>query len=207
MGGSAWTNELVDLIILSASASGFSGFFAYSPAPGAGNLVASDTAAGGTDPYGNIYLANISSYNNASGFAASLGGGFLTLYTGSLAGGWAAQATVGVSGGGVLFLTAAAGITLADAATAGSTLAVTGALTASGGESVTGGLTTDTLTVTGATISAVGATMDIHNGNVNLNMARPPNYAAVVAGTATAAQVEACLGGLLTSLTNRQLMA
>jgi hypothetical protein len=203
MAGSAWTNELVDLIILSASASGFSGFFAYSPAPGANNLVASSTAAGGLDPYNNHYLANISSYG--SGFAASLGSGFLTLYTGSLAGGWAAQATVGLSAGGILFLTAAAGITAADLLTAGA------------GLSVTGGETTDTLSVTGSgtAISAPNATainfdqatIDVINGNVNLNMARPPNYTAVVNGTATAAQVEACLGGLLTSLTNRKLMA
>ena len=202
----SWTNQLVDLIVLSAQQSGFSGFFTYSPAPGAGNLTGSITAVAGQDQFLNHYLANISSYNNASGFAASLGGGFVTLYTGSLAGGWSVAATIEI-GGSALILTAAGGITLADAATAGSTLLVSGALTASGGEAVTGGLTTDTLTVTGATISAVGATLDIHNGNVNLNMARPPNYAAVVAGTATAAQVEACLGGLLTSLTNRQLMA
>lgn len=201
----AWSNQLVDLIILAAASSGFSGFFTYSPTPGTGNLTGSVTAAAGVDPYGNHYLATISSYNNASGFAASLGGGFVTLYTGSLAGGWSVAATIEI-GGGQLVLTAAAGIQLADAATAGSTLGVSGLLTASGGESVTGGTTTDTLTVTGA-ITATNSTMDIHNGNVNLNMARPPNYAAVVAGTATAAQVEACLGGLLTSLTNRQLMA
>jgi len=35
--------------------SGYSGVFVYSPAPGAGNLVASLTAVSGTDPYGNTY--------------------------------------------------------------------------------------------------------------------------------------------------------
>jgi hypothetical protein len=79
------------------------GEFFYSGTPAAGNLIASNTPAAGTDQYGNIYLANISSYG--AGFASSLGGGFSTLYTGSLAGGWTPQATIetGVSGG--LFLT------------------------------------------------------------------------------------------------------
>ena len=158
-----------------------SGEFFYSGTPTTGNLVASNTTTAGVDQFGNNYLANISSYGAT--FAASMGGGFLTLYTGSLAGGWAAQATVGVSAGGILFLTAAAGITVADLLTASAGLAVAG------------------------NISAPSSTIDVHNGNVNLNMARPPNYTAVVNGTATAAQVEACLGGLLTSLTNRQLMA
>jgi|HubBroStandDraft_1064217.scaffolds.fasta_scaffold233627_2 hypothetical protein len=55
----AWSNQLVNLIILAASSSGFSGFFAYSPAPGPGNLIASLTAAAGTDPYGNPYPAGL----------------------------------------------------------------------------------------------------------------------------------------------------
>lgn len=51
----AWSNQLQDLIILSAAQSGFSGFFVYSPAPGKGNLIGSWAAAAGTDPYGNHY--------------------------------------------------------------------------------------------------------------------------------------------------------
>jgi hypothetical protein len=113
------------------------GEFFYSGTPATGNLVASNTPAAGTDQYGNIYLANVSSYG--AGFASSLGSGFVTLYNGSLAVGWTPQATLatGISGG--LFLTAALGITLADAATAGA------------GLTVTGGLITDTLTVNGST--------------------------------------------------------
>ena len=60
MAGSAWTNQLVNLIILSASQQGFSGFFVYSPAPGPGNLIGSWAAAAGTDPYGNAYPAGLS---------------------------------------------------------------------------------------------------------------------------------------------------
>src|SRR5271169_7076497 len=53
--GSAWTNQLTNLIILSAAQAGFSGFFVYTPAPGAGNLIGSWAAAAGTDPYGDPY--------------------------------------------------------------------------------------------------------------------------------------------------------
>jgi hypothetical protein len=82
MAGSAWTNQLVDLIILSAGASGFSGFFAYSPAPGAGNLTTSVTGAAGTDPYGNAYLAGTSSYLAGATYSAvSLTGGAVSFYT------------------------------------------------------------------------------------------------------------------------------
>jgi hypothetical protein len=55
MAGSAWTNQLLNLIILVAQNAGFSGFFVYSPVPGTGNLIGSWAAAAGTDPYGNPY--------------------------------------------------------------------------------------------------------------------------------------------------------
>ncbi|HMD22667.1 MAG TPA: hypothetical protein VKH61_01115 [Streptosporangiaceae bacterium] len=60
MAGSAWTNQLLNLIVLSAAQKGFSGFFVYSPAPGPGNLIGSWAAAAGTDPYGNAYPAGLS---------------------------------------------------------------------------------------------------------------------------------------------------
>ena len=59
------------------------------------------------------------------------------------------------------------------------------------------------LTVTG-NISAPTATIDVHSGNVNLNMASPPNYP--TAGK-TLAQTQACLDGLIGSMINRQLVA
>src|SRR5579859_5880939 len=58
MAGSAWTNQLLNLIILSAAQQGFSGFFVYAPGPG--NLIGSWAAAAGTDPYGNAYPAGLS---------------------------------------------------------------------------------------------------------------------------------------------------
>lgn len=60
--GSAWTNQLENLIILAAEETGFSGFFVYDPAPGTGNLIASIAAAAGTDPYGNAYLEGVATY-------------------------------------------------------------------------------------------------------------------------------------------------
>ena len=60
MAGSSWTNQLVNLIILAAGSAGFSGFFAYSPTPGPGNLFMSLAAAAGTDPYGNSYPLGLS---------------------------------------------------------------------------------------------------------------------------------------------------
>jgi hypothetical protein len=66
MAGSAWTNQLINLLILTASQSGFSGFFVYSPAPGAGNLIGSWAAAAGTDPYGNAYPANLQIGNSTA---------------------------------------------------------------------------------------------------------------------------------------------
>jgi len=67
--GSAWTNQLTNLIILSEEAGGYSGFFGYSPAPGAGNLVISITAAAGTDPSGNAYLQGLTTYEVIDGTA------------------------------------------------------------------------------------------------------------------------------------------
>ena len=52
---SPWTNQAISLIILTEQTTGFSGLFGYSPAPGAGNLIFSLSAAAGTDEYGNTY--------------------------------------------------------------------------------------------------------------------------------------------------------
>lgn len=60
MADSGWSNQLISLIVLSASQHGFSGFFVYSPAPGPGNLIGSWAAAAGTDQFGNAYPAGLS---------------------------------------------------------------------------------------------------------------------------------------------------
>lgn len=62
MAGS-WSNSAVNLIELIEQVSGYSGIFGYSPAPGAGNLVFSLTAASGTDPYGNAYPQGLTMYS------------------------------------------------------------------------------------------------------------------------------------------------
>lgn len=64
--GDAWSNQLVDLIVLAAQQAGFSGFFVYSPVPGAGNLILSIAAVAGTDPYGNTYPAGVTVGLNAN---------------------------------------------------------------------------------------------------------------------------------------------
>jgi hypothetical protein len=82
MAGSAWTNQLQNLIILAAEETGFSGFFAYDPAPGPGNLIASIAAAAGTDPYGNAYLEGVATYLPGLGTAVAMNGAFLNFYLG-----------------------------------------------------------------------------------------------------------------------------
>jgi hypothetical protein len=99
--GSEWDNQLLDLLILAASAAGFSGVFVYSPAPGPGNLIASVAAQAGTDPYGNAYVGGITSYSGSSTWAA-LTGAVLNLQTG----GEFQAAQLGAVGAGVSFLSA-----------------------------------------------------------------------------------------------------
>jgi hypothetical protein len=64
MSGGPWNNQLVAVVIISASGN-FTGLFLYSPKPGAGNLVGSWAAAAGTDPFGNTYTSGITVGANA----------------------------------------------------------------------------------------------------------------------------------------------
>ena len=59
-----WSNDQFQLLIVNAQVGGFSGEFTYSPGPGAGNLIYSNTARAGTDPYGNHYLAGTTWYQS-----------------------------------------------------------------------------------------------------------------------------------------------
>jgi hypothetical protein len=242
MAGSSWTNQLVNLIILSAAQQGFSGFFVYSPAPGpgnligswaaaagtdpfgnpypaglsvevgsltgtdlflyngppaAGNLLISLAAAGGADPHGNQYLQGIATYSTA--FANSLIAGALIWYSGSLAGGWSFIGQLEVTGSQ---LVADFGDVQFDG-----TVEVAGTLTAQGAAVVDGNLTVDGTSISAPNATAVDfdvATIDVANGNVNLNMASPPNYPT---SGKTLAQTQACLDGLVTSMINRKLVA
>lgn len=72
MSGS-WSNTATELVIIQASAGGFTGFFVYSPTIGAGDLIASVAGQDGTDPYGDAYYAGVASYT-AQTFALLRGG-------------------------------------------------------------------------------------------------------------------------------------
>jgi hypothetical protein len=167
------------------------GIFTYSTNPGAaGTLIESaGVATAGTDQYGNHFVTGHASYGAT--FAASLNAGVIQFYTGSLAGGWTAAGEVEIDSSGDLFL-----------------------LAASGRSVVTNNNTLDdgagNMTVAG-TGTFQGSGITVGNGaaaNITLTpkMATPPNLAAVIAQTATLAQTQACLGGIVQSMQNRQLV-
>lgn len=180
MAGSAWTNQLIYLILLSASASGFSGFFAYDPAPGAGNLIASITASAGTDPYDDEYLQSIASYG--PGFAASLNGGFVVFWSGSLGSGWSQIATIETDVSGDLILECVGTILLSSTVEAGSDLTVDGTLFVGG---------------------SGGASLTATNVNLNPAMGIPANYPTT---GKTLAQTQAAVDGLIGEMINRGMI-
>ena len=237
MAGSAWTNQLVNLIILSAAQQGFSGFFVYSPAPGPGNLIGSWAAAAGVDPYGNAYPAGLSVevgsltgtdlflYNGppaagnllasvaaaagtdpqgnqylqgiatyASTFANALIGGALIWYTGSEAGGWIFTGQLELSGSALI-------IDFADCQVDG-TMEITGNVTMDSGLLVMGNAS-----VEGGTLQIGTGTASLTPTNLNFSpaMGAPPNAAAVAAGTATNAQLQAFCSTLYTEMRGRGL--
>jgi hypothetical protein len=183
------------------------GAFFYSSAPTLGNL--SVSVVPGTvavlDPEGNTAQPGVVTYGGGGLYSQLMAGILSFLFPGA-----STPGVVDMGGAGNLVLNsgnATGGDTAgqisiesasASGVTGGEILLQAGELSFNGTNVQMGAVTTLNLNV---------ATIGIASGNINLNMARPPNYAAVVAGTATAAQVEACLGGLLTSLTNRKLMA
>ncbi len=72
-----WSDTGTSLIVLTFSSGGFTGIFAYSPTPGPGNLVLSQSVRSGTDPFGNAYLAGFVAYQG-SVFAQLVAGEFLS---------------------------------------------------------------------------------------------------------------------------------
>jgi hypothetical protein len=84
-----WNTVIPTLIILQENAQGFTGIFGYNPAPGTGNLVYSESVGGGTDPFGNAYLAGTTTYKFQAGlyYALSIGGAGIAAYTASAASG------------------------------------------------------------------------------------------------------------------------
>jgi hypothetical protein len=71
----SWSNNTSSLIVLIEEVSGFSGIFGYSPAPGAGSLVFSLSAAAGTDPYGNKYPVGLTVYDPGNFLFANMQAG------------------------------------------------------------------------------------------------------------------------------------
>lgn len=76
-----WSQNIFQLLIV-VSGPPFTGLFVYSPGPGAGNLIASVTAAAGTDPYGNHYDQGITSYDNTFGGVTNILGAVIKLFAG-----------------------------------------------------------------------------------------------------------------------------
>lgn len=153
-----------DFVINSAGA------FFYSGTPAANNLIASITAATGTDAFGNHYLEQITSYDNANGIATQVGFGAVTMYTGTLAGGWTQKGQMFVSPGGVIELIATAGVITSnntlDNGAGGASFngALTAASLSSGGASSTSTNGLPNGTITGTSGGASAGTAHTHGG-------------------------------------------
>lgn len=68
-----WNESLFPLLIVTSTPGTFSGQFNYSPAPATGKLTGSNTAADGTDPYGNAYVHGLMTYSIQRGIAIAQG--------------------------------------------------------------------------------------------------------------------------------------
>lgn len=198
------------------------GVFIYSGTPAFGNLAISITEAAGTDSHGNNYLSGLACYVTISGdvigiqlgqgsFAGSPAAGLFTHdqthpansdpFAGSLTASgtlgcnavlYSGKTTAGSTGSGIecddsTFSGVAGGLVTI---IAGQT-AIQGAFSADGGAIVSDG----------AGDLTIG-----QNLTLTPKMATPPNTAAVKAGTATLAQTEACLGALIGSMQNRNMV-
>jgi hypothetical protein len=85
-------------------------FLAYSPSPGAGNMITSIAPGFGSDAYGNAYLPGTTSYFNTGAslyFALSMASGAIAWYTSTTeAGPWTIVNSIGFSSTGEMFLSA-----------------------------------------------------------------------------------------------------
>jgi hypothetical protein len=126
-----------------------------------GALVSSVTAAAGTDPFGNQYLAGMVSYS--SGTATQISDGAISLSTGTLTGGWTTQGQVFISPSGVIELSTAAGVITSNntldngsgGATFNGNVTVAGTLSVNGsGSTASHGLTDGTINGTSGGASA-----------------------------------------------------
>lgn len=152
-------------------AGGGGGLFVYSPTAGLGNLIASITAGGGTDSYGNAYLADITSYFQTGGkfIAAQLFDGALIFSVASAAGGPYAEQ-------GFMQQSSIAGNPLIISNQPGQNVQVQALLQAQAALSVTGGTTTDTLVASNASsaspvVSITNTTSAPSNDTLRVNPA------------------------------------
>lgn len=142
------------------------GLFAYSPGAGLGNMVSSIAAAGGTDPYTNVYFQGATTYNKvgATYYATQCQGQITTIYTAtSEAGPWTLgiQSKYDVTTGKWSFgPPGAPKLNIPDGVLAVNVESLA-QLICSAGLQVTGGLTTDTEAI--STAAATGAVLAITN--------------------------------------------
>jgi hypothetical protein len=95
-----WESTSTFPLLIITSINPQTGLFVYSGAPAAGDLIASITAAGGTDLFGNATLSRLASYDPASLTAVALAGGVLNFYTApSEAGPWTQVAQIATGSG------------------------------------------------------------------------------------------------------------
>src|SRR5215469_12889489 len=176
-----WENENVFPLLIITAGGGFTGLFVYSPGPGSGNLTASIAAQAGTDPYGNAYVAGITSYGPGSiGIQAVDSASGVLSFLNSLteAGPYTQLATVGLK----LFTGSSASITTLDINSLGGFFVLDN--NSGGGIAVmapTGNAANDTSFLSnalsaGLTPWLLPGTFNINCGNAALNALGPGQY-------------------------------
>lgn len=129
----------------------------YTGAPGLGNLVASISPSGGTDPFGNLYLAGITNYQGGT-LAIQFVSGQMRILTAPGAGGpWTTEGSISLSGTNLIFTSPPGGTFTA----IGGLFTMNNGLTVNSGETVTGGISADTEVISSGQASAI--ILDIAN--------------------------------------------
>jgi len=204
-------------VIVSGPNGAVVGVFVYAAGatPGAGTGPIASLTNQADDPFGNATEPGVAAYINVGGteFAVQLGAGNFAGSTvpGLFIHNMANPPSADPSFGGSASPAGSTATLFSGQSGAGSTGAgiqatdSTGSGVAGGEVDIVAGLANvqQNLQV-GGNITATTATMDIHNGNIFLNMAIPTNFP--TAGK-TLAQTQACLDALITSMQNRQLIA
>jgi hypothetical protein len=154
-----WENSSVFQVVIVTGVAG-SGIFVYSPTPAAGQLVASVTAAAGTDPFGNAYLQGIAAYSTGVGplFAAQLIGGIVQISSAaSEAGPWVSRGFIsGDTANNLNLFAQGAGHVQAE-----NFLAALAGASVTAGLAVTGGETADTVAISSS--QAGGGLLQVTN--------------------------------------------